>query len=128
VANAPIISCAIPTHYIKSSERIVLLVLPGIAGQRFGAGFQWVGAYGALLSALTYWVYAVDKRRAEERLWRVPEARLHLLELLGGWPGAGEDCWRLQHVTGQSGPCAMAWSGRTRRLLQCGTSLSRINS
>jgi len=28
------------------------------------------------------------QRRAEEREWRVPEARLHLLELLGGWPGA----------------------------------------
>jgi len=36
-----------------------------------------------LLSAITYWMYARDKRRAEEGEWRVPEAWLHLLELFG---------------------------------------------
>jgi uncharacterized membrane protein YsdA (DUF1294 family) len=74
-----------------------LLVLPAIAGQRVGVDFRWVGAYGLLLSGLTYWTYAVDKRRAEERKWRVPEARLHLLELLGGWPGAFLAQRRLRH-------------------------------
>ena len=88
---------------------IILLVLPVIAGQRFGAGFQWVGAYGALLSALTYWVYAVDKRRAEERLWRVPEARLHLLELLGGWPGAFLAQRRLRHKCSKGSYQVVFW-------------------
>jgi uncharacterized membrane protein YsdA (DUF1294 family) len=74
-----------------------LLVLPVIAGLRFGAAFKWVGAYVVLLSVLTYWAYAVDKRRAEDRTWRVPEARLHLLELLGGWPGAFLAQRRLRH-------------------------------
>lgn len=33
-------------------------------------------------------LYAWDKRRAANGGWRVPEKRLHLLSLLGGWPGA----------------------------------------
>jgi uncharacterized membrane protein YsdA (DUF1294 family) len=86
-----------------------LLVLPVIAGQRCGVDFQWVGAYGVLLSALTYWAYAVDKRRAEEREWRVAEARLHLLELLGGWPGAFLAQRRLRHKCSKGSYQAVFW-------------------
>ena len=45
---------------------IGLLVLPFIAGHRRGVDFPMVAAYGMLLNAVTYWVYARDKRRAEE--------------------------------------------------------------
>jgi uncharacterized membrane protein YsdA (DUF1294 family)/cold shock CspA family protein len=41
-----------------------------------------------LLSLMTYWAYKSDKRAAQQGLWRVPEGRLHVLSLLGGWPGA----------------------------------------
>lgn len=41
-----------------------------------------------LLSVVTFFVYAWDKRQAKRSGWRVPESRLHLLSLLGGWPGA----------------------------------------
>jgi uncharacterized membrane protein YsdA (DUF1294 family) len=41
-----------------------------------------------LLSAATLLHYAWDKRRSRRGGWRVPENRLHLLSLLGGWPGA----------------------------------------
>lgn len=44
--------------------------------------------YGSLLSLLTYAVYAHDKAAARRRRRRVPERVLHLLALLGGWPGA----------------------------------------
>ena len=88
---------------------IGLLVLPVIAGLRFGTGFQWVGAYGVLLSALTYWMYAADKRRAEEREWRVSEARLHILELLGGWPGAFLAQRRLRHKCSKGGYQVVFW-------------------
>jgi len=74
-----------------------LLALPVYAVQRLGPGYHWLGIYALLVSALAYWVYAVDKRRAEEGLWRVPEAHLHLLELLGGWPGAFLAQRRLRH-------------------------------
>jgi hypothetical protein len=39
---------------------IGLLVLPVIALQRAGVDFKWVGAYGVVISAITYWVYARD--------------------------------------------------------------------
>lgn len=74
-----------------------LLVLPTLAVQRVGGLFLWVGAYAALLSALTYWVYARDKKRAKQGEWRIPEIQLHLLELLGGWPGAFLGQQRLRH-------------------------------
>ena len=40
------------------------------------------------LSLLSFLVFAHDKRAARKHHRRVPERRLHLLELLGGFPGA----------------------------------------
>ena len=42
----------------------------------------------AAMSVVTLVVFAWDKRRAKKKGWRVSERTLHLLELLGGWPGA----------------------------------------
>ena len=41
-----------------------------------------------LMSIVTYLAYAADKHFAQTGRWRIPEANLHLLELLCGWPGA----------------------------------------
>jgi uncharacterized membrane protein YsdA (DUF1294 family)/cold shock CspA family protein len=68
----------------------------------------WVLAYGVLLlalvamgrlpgavlvallalNALTFAVYAIDKRAAQAGRWRTAENSLHGLALAGGWPGA----------------------------------------
>jgi uncharacterized membrane protein YsdA (DUF1294 family)/cold shock CspA family protein len=42
----------------------------------------------ALLSAVTYLLYALDKRAAQNKNQRTPEKVLHWLSVLGGWPGA----------------------------------------
>jgi uncharacterized membrane protein YsdA (DUF1294 family)/cold shock CspA family protein len=42
--------------------------------------------YGA--SIVTYGVYARDKTAAQNAGRRVPESTLHLMSLVGGWPGA----------------------------------------
>lgn len=41
-----------------------------------------------VMSVVTLLHYAWDKRQSRREGWRVPEKRLHLLALLGGWPGA----------------------------------------
>ena len=41
-----------------------------------------------LISSITFYVYGVDKASAMQGAQRVPEVSLHLLEFLGGWPGA----------------------------------------
>lgn len=43
--------------------------------------------YG-LMSLVTFLAYVLDKRAARLGRPRTPENTLHLLELLGGWPGA----------------------------------------
>ena len=41
-----------------------------------------------VLSIITFCVYGWDKRQAKLGRWRTPEKTLHVLALLGGWPGA----------------------------------------
>jgi uncharacterized membrane protein YsdA (DUF1294 family) len=74
-----------------------LLVIPVWAVLRQPSGFRWVLVYAVMLSVFTYWSYARDKRKAQQSEWRISEARLHLLELLGGWPGAFLAQQRLRH-------------------------------
>ena len=39
----------------------------------------------SIAAFLAYWI---DKNAARQNRWRIPENNLHLLALLGGWPGA----------------------------------------
>lgn len=47
-----------------------------------------VTAVYVVASVVTFAAYGFDKRRAARGGRRVPERTLHLLEALGGWPGA----------------------------------------
>ena len=42
----------------------------------------------AFFSVITMVVYGADKTHAAIRSWRIPEIYLHILEIMGGWPGA----------------------------------------
>ena len=48
------------------------------------------------LSLVTFVAYGFDKRRAQKGGRRVPEKTLHVMALLGGWPGAlmGQQAFR----------------------------------
>ena len=48
----------------------------------------WVLTFYLAASFLTFVVYALDKSAAGKGTWRTQESTLHLLSLLGGWPGA----------------------------------------
>lgn len=50
--------------------------------------FQVILGLYAVASAITLIAYGIDKSRAIQQRRRIPERTLHLLELLGGWPGA----------------------------------------
>ncbi len=51
------------------------------------------------VSLVTFTAYALDKLAAQKRSWRTSEATLHLLALVGGWPGALLAQNRLRHKT-----------------------------
>ncbi|QDC44116.1 DUF1294 domain-containing protein [Methylophilus medardicus] len=48
----------------------------------------WLFCFYLLLNLITIIVYYLDKRAARQKERRVSETTLHLLALLGGWPGA----------------------------------------
>ena len=48
----------------------------------------FVGIVYLAINLVTILVYAKDKYSAKNNRWRTPEATLHLLSLIGGWPGA----------------------------------------
>lgn len=41
-----------------------------------------------IVALVTFVVYALDKAAAKSDRWRTPESTLHVLALVGGWPGA----------------------------------------
>lgn len=51
-----------------------------------GSTLLVLAAFG-VMSAVTLVAFTLDKRAAIRGLRRTPEATLHVLELLGGWPG-----------------------------------------
>lgn len=53
--------------------------------KQFAVGYI---ALVVIMSILTLLTYGFDKYRAKRNGWRVPEKRLHIMALLGGWPGA----------------------------------------
>lgn len=50
-----------------------------------------------VLSIFTYLMFARDKQAAKNKSWRISENTLHILSLLGGWPGALLAQFQLRH-------------------------------
>lgn len=68
-----------------------------------------VPAVCLILSLATFVVYARDKSAAENQRWRTKESTLHLLALLGGWPGAALAQKMLRHKSKKTAFLAVFW-------------------
>ncbi|MCS6126551.1 DUF1294 domain-containing protein [Shewanella baltica] len=68
---------------------LVVIFLAGLisAAQQHMLPYGIAGMY-LTLSLLTFIAYAIDKSAAKRGKWRTKESTLHLLALMGGWPGA----------------------------------------
>jgi uncharacterized membrane protein YsdA (DUF1294 family) len=76
---------------------------------------QWGSRYGiwalyGLMSAFSLMAIVRDKRQSLRGQWRTSERRLHLLELLGGWPGSLIAQQALRHKTGKLSYQLTFWS------------------
>jgi uncharacterized membrane protein YsdA (DUF1294 family)/cold shock CspA family protein len=61
-----------------------------------GRASWWVVPWYIVLSVVTFAAYGWDKVSAQGGHWRTQEKTLHMLEMLGGWPGAwlAQPLWR----------------------------------
>lgn len=66
-------------------------------------------AWHAIACGVSASLYAIDKRRAVRGGWRVPEKRLHLIDLLGGWPGGWFARRRFRHKTSKAPFVIVFW-------------------
>ena len=69
-----------------AAAAVFLLVVVGLA--LAGRVWIWLPIAYAGLSIATVLTYRSDKAAAQAGGWRTPESTLHLLALVGGWPGA----------------------------------------
>ena len=79
---------------------VVLILVVGSAvyasvNTQWSAYLAWI----ATLSIVTFVWYGYDKGQSKRDGQRVPESILHLLALLGGFPGAWLGRWIFRHKT-----------------------------
>ncbi len=70
-----------------------------------------------VVSLLTFIMYFFDKSAARKGAWRTKESTLHLLSLVGGWPGALVAQQKLRHKTQKKSFRYVFW---LTVLLNCG--------
>jgi uncharacterized membrane protein YsdA (DUF1294 family) len=61
-------------------------------------------------SGITFLVYAIDKAAARHDRWRTRESTLHLLGLIGGWPGAVAAQRLLRHQSAKASLQMAFWA------------------
>ncbi|WP_456414940.1 DUF1294 domain-containing protein [Thiolapillus sp.] len=61
------------------------------------------------MSLFTFTAYAMDKKKAIDGQWRISENVLHMLELLGGWPGGLVAQRKARHKSGKKSYQAVFW-------------------
>ena len=100
------------SRFASVSWRVALVLIYAIAlsvlivTQRIGI---WILMLVSVLSVVCYLVYWLDKRAAQLDQWRTRERSLHLLAVLGGWPGALIAQGRLRHKSRKLGFQVVFW-------------------
>lgn len=67
----------------------------------------WLYAAASVVAFGAYWI---DKRAAREGRWRTQESTLHLLALIGGWPGALIAQRHLRHKSAKTSFQVVFWA------------------
>ncbi len=62
-------------------------------------------------SVVAFLAYALDKSAAKNDKWRTPESHLHLLSIVGGWPGAFYAQKKLRHKSSKKEFKQVYWVG-----------------
>lgn len=86
---------------------VLAAVIAGTVAQRIP--LPVAGAYLAM-SAVSYSMYFFDKAAAGQGRRRTPENSLHLVDLLGGWPGALVAQQQFRHKTAKPSFQWMFWT------------------
>ncbi len=81
---------------LSIASAFIFLLLVALAVIAFKAPPAILGIY-LVASLITFVTYALDKSAAMKGNWRTPESTLHMLSLLGGWPGALVAQQKLRH-------------------------------
>lgn len=67
------------------------------------------GVYGAM-SVVSFGAMALDKYKAGAGAWRIPEKTLHMLEMMGGWPGSLLAMRVIRHKNRKPGYYLITWA------------------
>lgn len=67
-----------------------------------------VGIY-LVMSLIAFIAYAIDKSAAQNGRWRTQESTLHIISLLGGWPGAYVAQKKLRHKSSKKAFINVYW-------------------
>lgn len=67
-----------------------------------------VGIYVGM-SLIAFIAYAIDKSAAQNDRWRTQESTLHMLSLIGGWPGAFLAQTKLRHKSSKTEFKSVYW-------------------
>jgi len=83
-----VLSTVIPVVTVAVGLVGIFLPIPGPTWLPLPTWLVWVGIIYGVNSLVALAVFRYDKWAAVEEMYRVPERILHLVEFLGGWPGA----------------------------------------
>ena len=96
---------------------VTIALLTGRSLNLFVNAYLWVSIIASLAA---FAAYGIDKRRAVKDKQRIPEKTLHLMALVGGWPGAvlGQQIFR--HKTQKIGFRVILWTIITLHIVAVG--------